>query len=884
MRRRKRSLMVDGFCIAAITSLLISPMALGDVKINEIRIAQPADDYDEYFELIGNAGESLEGMTYIVIGDSFTGGSGVVECVVDLSGHVIPADFFFLVAEDTFSLPSGGVDLLLDGELNELNFEHYDNKTHVLVSDFTGAIDDDLDTDDDGVLDVTPWSTIHDMVALVEDAGNPPDSDWYYGTILVGPDGTFVPGHIFRLGTTDEWAIGPFDIVVGWDTPGDVNPDDADEDGVPDHVDNCYLYNPNQEDCNQNDIGDPCDIDSGYSLDENQNGIPDECENLEIVINEVLADPGGNDANQDTHYDGSDDEFVEITNFTGAPLDVTGWEIWDGFGSRHVFPEGSIIENECSVVVFGGGTPPPNYFHGALVQTASSGMLGLNNSGDRVTLYLPDLVTVIDEVIYDEPLGGQDQSFTRDPDLTGPFVLHSQATGSGGSLYSPGAYVDGTGFGGCSPLPPDSDGDGWPDDIDNCYLYNPDQADCNENLVGDVCDIDAGTSQDCQPNGIPDECEEDCNQNGIPDDCDILYGTSDDCNLNGIPDECEEDCNGNGVPDDCDVDPDDPDGNGMVSPDCNLNGTPDECEDDCNGNGVPDDCDVDPDDPDGDGVVWDDENSNGIPDVCEVSPPDNLVINELRRDQPGTDNDEYFELKGDPGTDLFGITYVVIGDGAGGSGTIEAIVDLSDYVIPADGLFLAAESTFTLRPSYEVDYVTNLNFENNDNVTHLLVTNFYGTSGDDLDTDDDGTLDILPWGDIVDAVGLILEQPPAGQDWAYGLSLGYEDVGPDGTYHPAQIYRCTPDDTWTIGNFDPFTDSTDTPGETNLPCEGGNDCPGDLNDDNTVDINDIFALLGLWGACPDPCPPYCFGDLNEDCFVDINDIFEILGLWGPCPE
>jgi parallel beta-helix repeat protein len=53
----------------------------------------------------------------------------------------------------------------------------------------------------------------------------------------------------------------------------------------------------------------------------------------------------------------------------------------------------------------------------------------------------------------------------------------------------------------------DADGDGIPDDIDNCYLYNPDQIDCNGNEVGDVCDIADGTSNDWDGNGIPDDCE-----------------------------------------------------------------------------------------------------------------------------------------------------------------------------------------------------------------------------------------------------------------------------------------------------------------------------------------------------------------------------------------
>jgi hypothetical protein len=45
----------------------------------------------------------------------------------------------------------------------------------------------------------------------------------------------------------------------------------------------------------------------------------------------------------------------------------------------------------------------------------------------------------------------------------------------------------------------------------------------------------------------------DCNENGIPDTSDVLSGTSDNCNGNIVPDECEADCNGNGVADDCDV-------------------------------------------------------------------------------------------------------------------------------------------------------------------------------------------------------------------------------------------------------------------------------------------------------------------------------------------
>jgi Right handed beta helix region len=43
---------------------------------------------------------------------------------------------------------------------------------------------------------------------------------------------------------------------------------------------------------------------------------------------------------------------------------------------------------------------------------------------------------------------------------------------------------------------------------DNCpSIANADQADCNGNLVGDVCDIASGLSLDCDSDGRPDECE-----------------------------------------------------------------------------------------------------------------------------------------------------------------------------------------------------------------------------------------------------------------------------------------------------------------------------------------------------------------------------------------
>ncbi|MDH3402392.1 MAG: lamin tail domain-containing protein [Acidobacteriota bacterium] len=171
----------------------------------------------------------------------------------------------------------------------------------------------------------------------------------------------------------------------------------------------------------------------------------------QFVINEIHADPDATagDANGDGTASTTQDEFVELVNVTGAPVDISGWTVSDGFGVRHTFPGGTIVPDQCGVVVFAGGTPT-GAFGGMTVQTASTNALGLNNGGDTVTLN--DGSSDVATASYG-PEGGDNQSLTLDPDLTGPaFVKHSTATGSGGALFSPGTKIDGSKFSGC-PTP-----------------------------------------------------------------------------------------------------------------------------------------------------------------------------------------------------------------------------------------------------------------------------------------------------------------------------------------------------------------------------------------------------------------------------------------------
>lgn len=201
----------------AVLCLTLVPVIAGAVVINEIRIDQGGSDYNEYFELFGSPGESLDGLTYVVIGDG-TGGSGVVETALDLTGNVIAADGHFLVVEDIWvTACEDAIDLSVPS--NNLNFENSDNVTHLLVTGFTGAVGDDIDTDDDGVIDNPIWTSVVDCIALIESVGT---GDLVYCDNTIGPDGSFVPAHVLRCETF--WKKGDFDLCM-YDTPGFANVD-----------------------------------------------------------------------------------------------------------------------------------------------------------------------------------------------------------------------------------------------------------------------------------------------------------------------------------------------------------------------------------------------------------------------------------------------------------------------------------------------------------------------------------------------------------------------------------------------------------------------------------------------------------------------------------
>jgi hypothetical protein len=238
---------------AGVLSAFLLPVFAGAVVINEIRIDEPGDDVNEYFELKGTPGESLDGLWYVVIGDHSNFGNpdenapwygaGGVEFAFDLTGFFIEDDGYFLIGETLgFNLADFSE---LSFDIADLIFENGENVTHLLVSAYTGVPVEkdsdqwgdksvDIDDDNDGnVNTVLPWTAIIDGVSVVATPneelpeGDEPNYGPSLGVVSVGPNGAAgsPPWHVFRDRNTGEWKIGVDSLIAGvnLDTPGTEN-------------------------------------------------------------------------------------------------------------------------------------------------------------------------------------------------------------------------------------------------------------------------------------------------------------------------------------------------------------------------------------------------------------------------------------------------------------------------------------------------------------------------------------------------------------------------------------------------------------------------------------------------------------------------------------
>lgn len=207
--------------IASCTALALAGAASGAVRITEIRTGA---GNAQYVEFSGKPGESLAGLTFLIIGDGTTGGanptrSGVVEwrwtfaagTAIGPNGTLLlrnpgqnPANAADASGPFPFTPAKGCTDLpwtyQASGLAADTQFERADNQTYMLVAGYSGTDafvtrapggtgGQDLDPNDDGHLDVTPWKLIVDQVSLKETEASFPGStqDWWYAPVAAGP-------------------------------------------------------------------------------------------------------------------------------------------------------------------------------------------------------------------------------------------------------------------------------------------------------------------------------------------------------------------------------------------------------------------------------------------------------------------------------------------------------------------------------------------------------------------------------------------------------------------------------------------------------------------------------------------------------------------------
>ncbi|EMI42520.1 lamin tail domain-containing protein [Rhodopirellula sp. SWK7] len=125
--------------------------ALSSAVINEFVFNHTGSDSDEFIEVFGAPSEDLSAYSVVVIDGS---GSG--------TGQIVQAYTLGTSDSNGYQLAGGGY--------HDNVFTNGADQSILLVKDFTGSVGTDLDTDDDGTLDSTPWTAEIDSVALGDNA------------------------------------------------------------------------------------------------------------------------------------------------------------------------------------------------------------------------------------------------------------------------------------------------------------------------------------------------------------------------------------------------------------------------------------------------------------------------------------------------------------------------------------------------------------------------------------------------------------------------------------------------------------------------------------------------------------------------------------------
>ncbi|MGF1453189.1 MAG: bifunctional metallophosphatase/5'-nucleotidase [Opitutales bacterium] len=185
------------------------------ILLNEVRQeSQTNDSNSNFVEFLGDPDSLADGYTLIVLSNEFN--PGLVNDIFPLDGGVFDSDGVLLLAN------SGNPGLEALDLTDSFDFFGSPN-TYVIVSGFGGTINvgDDLDTDDDGVLETTDWSSVEDSLAFIDGDGTTDVT--YFSGAIVGPDGSFAPGGAAALPNGSDNYL---ELAFGdqsFDSPGELN-------------------------------------------------------------------------------------------------------------------------------------------------------------------------------------------------------------------------------------------------------------------------------------------------------------------------------------------------------------------------------------------------------------------------------------------------------------------------------------------------------------------------------------------------------------------------------------------------------------------------------------------------------------------------------------
>jgi len=221
-----------------------------------------------------------------------------------------------------------------------------------------------------------------------------------------------------------------------------------------------------------------------------------------------------------------------------------------------------------------------------------------------------------------------------------------------------------------------------------------------------------------------------------------------------------------------------------------------------------------------------------------------VLINELFVNAPGGDNGrEFLELRGSNNFSLLDHWFLAVDGDGSAAGTVKHALDLGSFSLGSNGLFVwrdaASGSPAAGTAVHTEDFSPDI--ENGTN-TFLLVTDFSGSVGDDLDAANSGTLDSTPWSSVVDALAWT---DGGSSDRMYAGLLGGPEID-TGQFTPDLGFRDRLSRNWF------FSDVVD-PGESFDPSEFA-DQNGVVVDPNSLGFDFQTTSLGNFNPTSIPEP------------------------------